>query len=347
MATQIDYVTQIKNKPTIPVYPTVISSDYQWSFTPPSNLAIVSGVESTATFTTLPTGLNQTNSINKHYIGVVYSTSSHTSFLVTSVNDSTKVVKFMPTVSIAAGNWTLRSASGGVQEAIYANVGDAIYVPAGDLAYDALKVWINRANITIRGAGKKATTFVINSPGADGFWSDTYGYEVHDIRFEPINSGTQTSGAMISLVGTTAKYNGEADVTVTGCEFYNMYDGVNYNCPGGFIRYLNNMTRNNQRYAIYHQASSAGALQVCDNYMDGENSDGLIWLEQVTSGVIISDNYLQAAKSHIVINSTNTAATGIYEVVITGNIIDNDRLNTVSSIVINGSGSENSSSNNV
>lgn len=348
MATQIDYVTQVKNKPTIPEYPDLVSSDYEWSFTPPSNLAIVSGVESTATFTALPTGLNQTDSINKHYVGVVYSTSSHTSFLVTSVNDATKVIKFMPTVSISAGNWTLRSASGGVQEAIYANAGDCIYVPMGDLAYDALKVWINRANITIRGAGKKATTFVINNTAANGFWSDTYGYEVHDIRFEPINSGTQTAGAMISLVGTTPKYQGEADVTVTGCEFINNYDGVVYDCPGGFIRYLNNMVRGNERYAVYHESSSAGAIQICDNYMDGVNSDGLIWIEQVTSGVIIADNWMQAAKSHIVINSTNTGASfGVYEVVITGNILDNDRLNTVSSVVINGSGVELTSSNSV
>ena len=348
MPTQIDYTTQIKNKPTIPTYPTLVSSDYEWTFTPPSNLALVSGVEGTATFTALPSGLNQTDSPNKHYIGVVYSTSSHTSFLVTAVNDSTKVVKFMPTVSIAAGNWTLRSASGGVQEAIYANVGDAIFIPAGDLAYDALKVWINRANITIRGAGKKATTFVVNNTAANGFWSDTYGYEVHDIRFEPINSGTQTAGAMISLIGTTPKYQGEADLTVTGCEFSYMYDGVVYDCPGGFIRYLNNMVRNNQRYGVYHKSSSAGAIQICDNYMDGENSDGLIWIEQVTSGVIIADNWMQAAKSHIVINSTNTAAAfGVYEVVITGNILDNDRLNTVASVIVNGSGVELTSSNSV
>lgn len=342
MPTQIDYDAQIKNKPYI------TSSQYEWNFTPPVLQTLVSGVESTATFTALPDGINATDSPNKHYVGVDVTGGGHGSYLITAVDGTANTIKFTPNQSHAGGTWTLRSASGGIQEAIYSNDGDFIYIPTGEVMYDAKKVWINRANITIKGAGKKATKLVFTYTNADGFWSNTYGYEVHDIRFESLNSGTQTAGAVISLVGTTPKYQGEADITVTGCEFINMYDGVIYDCPGGFIRYLNNMVRGNERYAVYNKSSSASAIQICDNYMDGVNSEGLIWLEQVTSGVIIADNWMQAAKSHIVINSTNTAASfGVYEVVITGNILDNDRLNTVASVVVNGSGVEQTSSNSV
>lgn len=347
MATQIDYNTQIKNTPTLPEIPAVVASDYEWSFTPPTNLTLVAGVESTATFTALPAGLTEATSPNKHYVGVDVA-GGHGSYLITAVSDAAKTIKFTPDQSHAATTWTLRSASGGIQEAVYANVGDFIYVPMGTILYDAKKVWVNRANVTIRGAGKKATILEFTYPGADGFWSDTYGYEIHDMRFEPTGTATQTAGAVISLVGTTPKYQGEADVTVTGCEFYNMYNGIVYDCPGGFIRVLDNMVRGMVNYAVYHKSSVAGALQICDNYMDGVESPGLIWLEQVTSGVIIADNWMQAAKTHIVINSTNTAASfGVYEVVITGNILDNDRLNTVASVIVGGSGVELTSSNSV
>jgi len=347
MATQIDYNTQIKNTPTLPEIPAVVASDYEWSFTPPTNLTLVAGVESTATFTALPAGLTEATSPNKHYVGVDVA-GGHGSYLITAVSDAAKTIKFTPDQSHAATTWTLRSASGGIQEAVYANVGDFIYVPMGTILYDAKKVWVNRANVTIRGAGKKATILEFTYPGADGFWSDTYGYEIHDMRFEPTGTATQTAGAVISLVGTTPKYLGEADITVTGCEFYNMYNGIVYDCPGGFIRVLDNMVRGMVNYAVYHKSSVAGALQICDNYMDGVESPGLIWLEQVTSGVIIADNWMQAAKTHIVINSTNTAASfGVYEVVITGNILDNDRLNTVASVIVNGSGVALTSSNSV
>lgn len=339
MPTQIDFDLQIKNKPYI------TSSQYEWNFTPPSTQTLVATVESTCTFTALPDGINATDSPNKHYIGADAS-GGHGAYLITAVNETLKTIKFTPDFSHAAGAWTLRSASGGIQEAIYANDGDYIFVPPGDVMYDARKVWINRANVTIRGAGKKATTLVFTYASANGFWSDTYGYEIHDMRFEGLTStATQTAGAAISLIGTTPKYSGEADITVTGCEFSNMYDVVNYDCPGGFIRYFNNMVRNVQRYGVYHKSSSAGAIQICDNYFDGEFSPGIIWLESVLGGGIIADNWMQAATAHIVINGT--AGTPVNELVICGNILDNDRLTTVASVVVNGDGVEGNSSNNI
>lgn len=334
MTTQIDYNTQIKNTPTLPEIPAVVASDYEWSFTPPTNLTLVAGVESTATFTALPAGLTEATSPNKHYVGVDVA-GGHGSYLITAVSDVAKTIKFTPDQSHAATTWTLRSASGGIQEAVYANVGDFIYVPMGTILYDAKKVWVNRANVTIRGAGKKATILEFTYPGADGFWSDTYGYEIHDMRFEPTGTATQTAGAVISLVGTNARYSGEADITVTGCEFFSMYNGVIYDCPGGFIRYFNNMTRNIQNYGIYHRSSSAGALQICDNYFDGVNSSGIIYIKEVLGGGIIADNWMQASEAHIVIDPP-TVGLGVNELVITGNILDNDRLTTIASVVVNG-----------
>lgn len=345
MATQIDYATQVKNKPTPITVPSVISTDYNWSWTPPTTKTLISGVASTFTFTQLPTGLNQTDSPNAHYISVTDGTQHH-GFLITGVNDSAKTVIFTPDASYGSATWTARSASAGIQESIYANVGNHIYIPMGVAAIDAKRISINRLNVTLRGAGKKATTMRFTYTNADGFFSNTYGYEVHDIRFEPLNGAAQVSGSMVSLVGTTAAYNGEADITVTGCEFYTMYNSIYCQWPGGFVRVSDCLFRGIINYGLFCETTPGGyALQFVNNYSDGVYCQSTIWLGGGCAGGIISDNWMQAAPTHIAIQPSATAA--VNELIISDNILDQDRLNSIAGIIVNGDGVEASSSNNI
>lgn len=345
MSTQIDYNTQVKNKPTITTVPSVVSTDYNWNWTPPTNLSLISGVESTFTFSTLPTGVNGVDSPNAHYISVTNGT-THYGFLITAVNTNAKTITFTPDINYGSATWTARSASAGIQESIYANAGNHIYIPMGVAVIDAKRISLNRVNLTLRGAGKKATILRFTYDTSDGFFSDTYGYEVHDIRFEVENQAAATSGVCIGLIGTTPKYNGEADVTVTGCEFYNMYTAIRCDWPGGFVRASDNLFRGIHKYGIYCNASAgASACQYVNNYADGENSTAIFWLDGTLGGGIIADNWMQAAPIHIAINAD--AGDPVNELVITGNILDQDRPGSVAGIVITGNGNEAQTSNNI
>lgn len=313
-----------------------VTSAYAWTRTPGASIALTGGVPATITLSPMPAGING-SSVNKHYVSVVTG-SARKAYLITAVGASS--ITFTPTSSYAAGSWALQSASGGIQEAIYATSYKALTVPQGSISYDALRVW-NPRKLQLNGQGKDATLIVIREATADVFLSDEWGITVTNMGFRSL-TGTQTAGCCVGIVGTTPQYNGDADVNVWDCDFYQVWDAIKCDWPGGFLRAINNYFRNVGRYACYSKGSSAGAVQICDNYADGRTSVGLIWLEGTLAGGIINDNWMQASLAHIVINAVS--GDPVNELVIVGNILDQDTAAT-GCIVVNGNGIEGDSSN--
>lgn len=301
-----------------------VTSAYMWTRTPGASIALTGGVPATITLTPMPAGINS-SSVNKHYVSVVTG-SARKAYLITAVGASS--ITFTPSLSYAAGSWALQSASGGIQEAIYATSYKSLTVPQGSISYDALRVW-NPRKLQLNGQGKDATLIVIREATADVFLSDEWGLTVTNMGFRSLNAG-QTAGCCIGIVGTTPQYNGDADVNVWDCDFYQVWDAVKCDWPGGFLRAMNNYFRNVGRYACYSEATTAAAIQIFGNYFDGRTSIGLIWLEGIIGGGVIAANWMQASLVHLVVNCP---AAVVNELVVVGNLFDQDTPSTACVVV--------------
>jgi len=315
-----------------------VTSAYMWTRTPSSSIALTGGVPVTVTLNPMPAGITGA-AANKCYVSIVTG-ASRKAELITAVGASS--ITFTPTSSYAAGSWALQSASGGIQEAIYATSYKTLKVPQGVVSYDALRVWTPR-KLQLTGDGSDSTIIRVRETTANVFLSDEFGWTIVGIRFEPL-TGPQTAGVCVGIVGSTPQYNGDADVNVRDCEFSAMFDCVKCDWPGGFIRLENNYARSVKGYYAYHKASVAGAIQYLGNYGDGATSPGLFWIEGTLAGGIIDDNWLQAAPNHIVVNADSGVP--VNELIISNNIIDQDFAGTAG-IIVNGNGFEGPSSNNI
>lgn len=320
---------------------TVRTTAYDWSYAPA--VALTAGNSVTLPLPSFPDGITA-SSVNKHWLQIVDlddappTTIYSEPVLITGVVVGTSIT-FTPANNHASGRWTIKSGSAGVQEAIYASTSKIYSMPAGTHTFYE-RVFIPRI-VTIEGDGRKATTINLYKADAYGFFSDQWGYTVRNIRFQTTN--TQTGGACIALVGTTPQYQGDADLEVTGCEMYGPYHGIYADWPGGFVRVSNTMMRGVRRYGIYGKASVGWAVQYVNNYFDGAPSPGMIWLEGILAGGVISANWFQKALvAHIVVNAATGYAAN--ELVITGNQIDQDTACTAC-VVVNGNGVEGQSSN--
>jgi len=296
-----------------------VTSAYMWTRSPGASVALTAGVPATITLTPMPAGINS-SSVNKHYVSVVTG-SARKAYLITAVGASS--ITFTPSLSYAAGTWALQSASGGIQEAIYATSYKSLTVPQGSISYDALRVW-NPRKLQLNGQGKDATLIVIREATADVFLSDEWGLTITNMGFRSLSLG-QTAGCCIGIVGTTPQYNGDADVNVWDCDFYQVWDAVKCDWPGGFVRAQNTYFRNIGRYGCYTKASVAGAIQIVGNYFDGRTSIGLIWLEGVLGGGVIAANWMQASLAHVAVNAPTAV---VNELIITGNLFDQDTAST-------------------
>lgn len=163
MATQVDWNTQIKNRPTIPTIPEnpfVLSTDYIFTETPNHTVGI--NVLSTITFTALPEGINAF-SPNNHTLRIVDAVGGDETVLITAVVGTTIIA--YTTLLHTGSNWTVRSATGGIQEAIYAQLAAStpaiIYIPTGlYYAYGTLYTTGLLGNhIVLRGMGQIATRY--------------------------------------------------------------------------------------------------------------------------------------------------------------------------------------------
>lgn len=180
--TKIKY-SDLKDKPN---FFGVFSSDYD--FTPQvPNTTLSAGVPATITLSPVPPGVNGTNANHKFYI----SNGTGTAEVVTMTGGaavsgaSSGTIIFTP-ANNHSGSWTIRSASAGVQEAVYNS--------------DHLPVYLPRGTVTFR-----ATVWVI--PGSKIIGTGKY------------NPSTSTNGTYINASAVTTGYAFNYTSTVQGSPY--------------------------------------------------------------------------------------------------------------------------------
>ena len=315
----------------------VFAADYAWART--GTVALTASVPATIPLSPFPSGITAESVSNGHYVLITDGTGGNESLLIQSYVAGSSIT-VTPASNHSANGYTVGTANGGIQEAIYATSATAIYLSDGET-----KLWngvfCGTRKLNFNGTGRQASRLVMQYVGQFGFKSTLYGFQFNNLTLE--SASTQTGGKAIWLTGSTVSAPGDADVEADGCDFNNLWDCIYADWPGGFVRANNCMWRGNENYAVYCNASTgASAVQLTANYADGRNSPGLFWFEGTLAGGIVADNWMQASEAHIVINAVD--GDPVNEFVITGNILDQDSAAT-GCIVVNGNGVEGDSSN--
>jgi len=138
------------------------SDDFQFSATPTQ--ALIAGTPITIDLSYLPNGVRNAFSPNNHYIRIIDAVSGNETCLITAVNDAASTISITPTLPHLIGNYTIASATVGLQEAINSlpSTGGTIFAPPGA---HTLYGPVNKRAIPIfvRGAGMDATTFIVST----------------------------------------------------------------------------------------------------------------------------------------------------------------------------------------
>lgn len=313
---------------------TVRTTAYNWSHTP--TVGTTAGNAITLALSSFPDGLVLAG-VNNHYLRITDAVGGAETVLVTGVVVGTSI-SFTPAITHAAGDWTIGSATAGIQEAIYATTSRIFHIPDG--THELYQQVFVPRRICVEGDGRYATKLNLNLTTQNGFASTAKGMQILDLEFNAV--GTQTAGACISLTGSSVEAPGNGDIECRNCEFTNCYYGIYASWPGGFVRATNNMFRGVLKRAI-HVFANVGycAIQFVNNYADGRYADGIFWIEGALAGGVIGDNWFQkCGGAHVVVNNGGLVG----ELVICGNQIDQDDVCTAG-IIVNGTGTESTSQN--
>lgn len=306
----------------------VVSTNY--AFTVAGSGAALTG-PGAVTFTPafMPYGLSAA-SVGTHYLRISDGAASET-VLVTGWTATTISFSY---VNSHTSSWQLQTATAGLQEAIYANVGDAIYIPAGThLIYQ--RVIIPRA-INITGAGTNATIVQFQVATIDLF--TTAGFNLFLSSFH-VNGVAiwQTAGAVVRATGSGTV------IQFTDMKTTRVFDTIYADWTSGGIL-LNGLWANAQvRHVIYHASTAPCALQLQHVLADGRYqsspellSPALFVFGGVISGLTFDNYWLQAATIHFDIRGIPGTPTN--ELVFGYGILDQDTSSTACIKITNSTG---------
>lgn len=176
--------------------PFVEAADFDFTAqTPTGN--ITSGITSTITLSPVPLGINATDI--KHYIRIVDNVAGSEVVKITGgtavSGAASGTITFVSTLSHASGNYTVTTATAGIQEAIYYSgydTGCQIKIGAGNFyLYAPIYVYSNRCNIN--GLGNRATILNFSVPTGYNWIETAYGasgFSITDLGlFGELSSG--------------------------------------------------------------------------------------------------------------------------------------------------------------
>lgn len=201
--------------------PFIFCENYAFTRRPTSNLS--AGVPATVTLSPMPTGITA-GSPNAHKVRIVDATAGNEVVTITARTATT--ITFTPTLSHSGGNYTITSASGGIQEAIkYAESlpnGDCVWLPAGNTSVYGTIYVAGSPGLAIMGRGLWSTNLVIDSTFTSG---DVFlcSSAACLARWQDFLIGGHTdhsSGAGIHIQNVTAGLGLISNVTV-----YDLYTG--------------------------------------------------------------------------------------------------------------------------
>ena len=197
---------------------------FTFSFTGTTNLTGSS--PATVVITPPPAGITAA-SINKHYIYITDGASSEAVLLTNvSVGASSTTVTFIPANSHTSGQWTIGSASGGIQEAIkyaesFAN-GGAVQVPRGSTTIRQKIFLAGTPAIEVYGSRQGSTL----SPGAHNTFDCVEATQTYTLRDFSITyaNGAPGIAPAINAVNATS-----GNVIIDNVQIRRAYIGINLN----------------------------------------------------------------------------------------------------------------------
>ena len=268
----------------------IVSTDYAFSQAIAQNLT--GGVSAVITCNPLPEGIVAA-SVGKHYLYIVDAVAGNEAVLITAVAGATFTCT--PALSHLSGNWTLISASNGIQEAVYvAGQGSQILIPAGShTTYQQIFV---PGAMNIRGADMYATVIYPTKTNANVFtcvWvSGTARICFSDFRV--FCSVAMTAGAILYC----EKYT---DGQFCNLSFLQPYIGIDFyanNTGGGNPTITDNILINScQEIGILHRSTGTGqtAGLISNYYCDGVNAICLR-LDGIMAGYTITNLWFQSCR---------------------------------------------------
>jgi hypothetical protein len=179
-------------------FPEVVSSDYNFTAQAPA-VALTSGITNTITLTPVPLGVNGSNT--SHYLYIADGVGGNEIVLITGgtaiSGAASGTITFVPASNHVSGNWSIRSATVGIQEAVYVlgSSGGLIRIPTGQFTFYG-PITIPYSNTKIRGNGFYAT------------WLQTSYIGGHLINFT--NSVTLCGGNSLEYLTLVGPNNGAA-----------------------------------------------------------------------------------------------------------------------------------------
>lgn len=201
MSTQVDWVSQVQNKPQAE------PRQYQFNRVGAQNLVAGSPatmrVANPSLLVAFPDGITAA-SPNTHWLRITDSISGNEAVLLTAVDVTAGTVTFTPGLNHTAGNWQIMSASGGLQEAANANPTAPVYAPAGTydiyakVTFPSTSAGLYGAGGANGGSGFGATSLVVRFTAGDVLYS-LNANQIRFTNFTIIGALPMTSGSMIFL----------------------------------------------------------------------------------------------------------------------------------------------------
>lgn len=220
----------------------IFCENYAFTRIPTSTLS--AGVPATVTLSPMPTGITA-SSVNAHKLRIVDGTAGNEVVTITAWTATT--VTFTPSLSHSGSNYSITSASGGIQEAIkYAEAfpnGNCVWLPAGNTTVYGTIYCYGGIGLAIMGRGLWSTNLVIDSTFTTGdiFICSSATCLVRWQDFLIGGHANHASGYGIHIKDSTAGFPLVQNVTV-------------YDCFGGF--YIDNSDYVSLRNANFEQVSN-------------------------------------------------------------------------------------------
>lgn len=292
------------------------STSYAFTATPAQ--ALTATVLATVTLSPFPPGLTA-SSVGKHYLRITDAVAGNENVSVSGVNVANGTVSFTPAASHASGNWTLGSATAGIQEALYANTGGTpIYIPSGTHT-TYRKVQYN-GSIRLFGDGPGNTILnatQTNEPVIELIHSGagTKFCEITQMAFKPA-SGSFTAGGSLHVEGYT---DGLLESLTFSLPFKGIDWYANNSAGGNVVRYTNLVMYAIGSIGLHLRSAGSGqcAALITGFYADGGNP---LAIEGTVAGVTATALWFQAITYGVRV--VTTSARPANEIVITNFIFD-------------------------
>jgi len=196
---------------------------YAWSLAGPVNLT--GGVPTVISLSPFPSGITAAGIALGHYVLIADSLGGYESVLISAINPGVSIT-ITPVSNHTAANYSIGSANGGIQEAIYATTANTIHVKDGvTIMYRGIACGQRR--LTFAGAGHNSSYIRMAFPTQAGFYSDAFGFQFRDLTIKAYGaaSGTATHAASGVLAYAAGSQWG---AEIVGRQF--TYNGVSVIC---------------------------------------------------------------------------------------------------------------------